>query len=280
MQRQVPPSARLEESGRGFHLKISIGEGKATHPQALPLLARRARLSPIIFLPSRVEVAYKSVATTNNTPSMHGHRASASSPADHQAGARHLAHSKSIHAVGLVREKDGSPLTRTRPPNVAILWHLDIAARGLSSRSKPVVDLQHSPHSSTVVVALGGLPESLLPQAVHPHRHRLTPKSLASNASLPVTGYHAEPQQSTVVASRAFDAHRPPFHSAGLPPPPRRSMSLLLPPPPAQWRPPDPAQGGRMLSRGGRIWWRRCRIHGRPRWGAPPLHRLHSGVRF
>uniref|UniRef100_A0A0E0LJX0 Uncharacterized protein n=1 Tax=Oryza punctata TaxID=4537 RepID=A0A0E0LJX0_ORYPU len=75
---------------------------------------------------------------------MRGHRISASSPAVYQVGARYPACSQSIHAVGLMRErvrdKDGSPLPRTR--------------------SVPIVGLQRLPHGSTITAASDGLPSS------------------------------------------------------------------------------------------------------------------------
>lgn len=180
---------REQESSRKQRPKVK------TVSAGVAFAGLRAGLSPLILSPSCVEVGCKSVATTNCTPSMSGHRASASLPAGHQARARHLAVLPiSFHAVGLprerAREKNRSPLPHTSPPNVAILWWPGAATRGLLSRLLELVaGLQHpltappslSPRRMARITTTSGPSASPL----------LIPKPPAAIASLPATGYHS-----------------------------------------------------------------------------------------
>lgn len=57
-----------------------------------------------------------------------------------------------------MREKNGSPLPRTSPPNFTIFWWQSEATRGLSSKSEPAAGLQCPPHGAIIIATDARLP--------------------------------------------------------------------------------------------------------------------------
>uniref|UniRef100_A0A0E0LY97 Uncharacterized protein n=1 Tax=Oryza punctata TaxID=4537 RepID=A0A0E0LY97_ORYPU len=229
-------AARPKEPGRDFHLKNSIREGRKVHanntprgkrrPQALPLLARRDEISPVIFPPSHVEVACKSVTTTNCTHL----RCTATALAPRrwptikqELNIPHVPNPSTL--LGWrerVREKNGSPLPRTSPPNMAILWRppkedcrLD-QSLGLQTPTSWHHRNCHLGRTARITVTSGHPFASPSPHPEATYRH-----CTRAAASLPATGCHSPGHAKALPPPAGF-----PLSSAASP------RSTSLPPPP------------------------------------------------